>query len=87
MFILTCSGGDIAGDAGIVSLDVIVLVLNGWSCPLTGVAARFTDDRSPNFDIYLPVWLAKHNKTLFGSLFVAGCIYTMVEWYLTRAAF
>lgn len=67
---------------GVVSLEVLVLLLNGWSCPLTGVAAKFTEDRSPNFDIYLPMWLAKHNKAIFGPMFVAGCVYTMVEWSL-----
>jgi hypothetical protein len=28
-------------------------------CPLTGIAARYTDDRRDNFDIYLPPWLAR----------------------------
>jgi hypothetical protein len=23
-------------------------------------------DRADNFDIYLPVWLARHNKVIFG---------------------
>ena len=30
------------------------------------------DDRSANFDIYLPLWLARHNKTIFGSVFAAA---------------
>jgi hypothetical protein len=39
-----------------------VLWLNGWRCPLTDVAARYTDDRRANFDIYLPEWLARYNE-------------------------
>lgn len=70
---------------GIVGIEVVVLLLNGWRCPLTGVAARFTDDRAPNFDIHLPVFLAKHNKTIFGALFVAGCVYTLAMWFATRS--
>jgi hypothetical protein len=31
-----------------------VLALNKGLCPLTGLAARFTDGRADNFDIYLP---------------------------------
>ena len=48
--------------AGFVALEVVVLSLNHFACPLTAVAARYTDDRRPNFDIYLPEWIASHNK-------------------------
>ena len=65
---------------GVVLLEVIVLVINRWRCPLTGVAARYTDDRRDNFDIYLPEWVARHNKTIFGGLYVAGIILTLALW-------
>jgi hypothetical protein len=45
--------------AAIVLGEVVVLWLNRWRCPLTAVAARYTDDRHANFDIYLPEWLAR----------------------------
>ena len=64
----------------IVMVEVVILVANGWRCPLTGVAARYTDDRRDNFDIYLPPWLARHNKLIFGLLFVAGLLYTVFRW-------
>jgi len=48
--------------------------------PLTDIAARFTVDRNPNFDIYLPSWLAQHNKVAFGSLFVAGQLIVVGCW-------
>jgi hypothetical protein len=63
-----------------VSLEIVVLLLNSWSCPLTGVAARYTDDRRDNFDIYLPNWLARHNKVIFGCLFVAGVVFAWLRW-------
>ena len=53
-------------------VEIVILAANGWRCPLTDIAARFTDDRRENFDIYLPRWLAKHNKAIFGTVFVAG---------------
>jgi hypothetical protein len=65
---------------GIVVIEILVLAVNGWRCPLTGVAARYTDDRRDNFDIYLPVWLARNNKTIFGSLFIAGLLFTVARW-------
>jgi hypothetical protein len=64
----------------IVSGEVIVLVMNSMRCPLTGIAERYTDDRHDNFDIYLPRWLAKYNKRIFGSLFLAGVLLTLARW-------
>ena len=67
---------------GIVAVESVTIVVNGWRCPLTAVAARYTDDRRPNFDIYLPEWLARYNKEIFGSLFGAGTLLTLVLWLL-----
>jgi hypothetical protein len=58
---------------------VLVLLFNGMRCPLTAVAARHTDDRRDNFDIYLPEWLARWNKHL--ALYVVG----LVLWPRGRA--
>jgi hypothetical protein len=66
----------------IMLAEVAVLVVNGWRCPLTILAARYTDDRRANFDIYLPVWLATHNKRIFGSVFAAGVVFSI--WRLVR---
>lgn len=65
---------------GIVLVEVAILLINRWRCPLTSLAARFTDDRHDNFDIYLPAWLARHNKTIFGVLFCLGIIYAYSQW-------
>lgn len=65
---------------GLVLIEVVVLVANGWRCPLTAVAARYTDDRRANFDIYLPLWLARTNKEVFGALFVVGLVVTWALW-------
>jgi hypothetical protein len=64
----------------IVFVEVLVLVFNRWRCPLTPVAARYTGDRRDNFDIYLPEWLARHNKVIFGVLYVAGIVLTLARW-------
>jgi hypothetical protein len=69
----------------IVAIEVAVLLLNGLRCPLTGVAARYTADRQDNFDIYLPLWLARHNKLIFGTIYLAGLVYTLVLWRSARA--
>lgn len=70
---------------GVIGVEVLVLILNGWRCPLTSVAARYTDDRRDNFDIYLPEWLARHNKQIFGALYLAGILYTLARWAYASA--
>jgi hypothetical protein len=65
--------------------ECVVLAFNQGRCPLTEVAARYTEDRADNFDIYLPIWLARYNKHVFGLLFLAG--ETVVAWrWLTSVA-
>jgi hypothetical protein len=66
--------------AAAVLVEVAVLVVNGWRCPLTDVAARYTDDRMDNFDIYLPLWLARYNKQVFGTLFALGGGVALWAW-------
>lgn len=68
------------GFGGIVFAEVLVLVVNHLRCPLTAIAARYTSDRRANFDIYLPEWLARHNKEVFGTLYVLGLLYALARW-------
>lgn len=68
----------------IVLLECGVLAANGGRCPLSDLAARFTVDRNSNFDIYLPSWLAQHNKLVFGWLFVAGELVVVGCWLRQR---
>ena len=68
--------------AAIVFVEVAVLALNKWRCPLTSLAARYTTDRGANFDIYLPEWLAKHNKVIFGMIYLVGVATTGLHWVL-----
>ena len=70
----------------IVLLECGVLAVNGGKCPLSDLAARFTVDRNSNFDIYLPSWLAQHNKLFFGWLFVAGELIVVGCWLRQRFA-
>jgi hypothetical protein len=70
--------------AAILSVVVLaecgVIAFNRGRCPLTNVAAQYTENRADNFDIYLPEWLARHNKAIFGTLFVAGELVVLWRW-------
>ncbi|MRR56180.1 MAG: hypothetical protein EG822_17050 [Deltaproteobacteria bacterium] len=71
---------------GVVTFEVVLIAVNRGSCPLTDVAARFTEDRTDNFDIYLPVWIARYNKAIFGTLFLLGVLYTLFQWVIRGGA-
>jgi len=70
----------------VVLLECAVLALNSGKCPLTDLAARYTVVRGANFDIYLPNWLAEHNKVVFGWLFVAGELVVLGCWLRQKFA-
>ncbi len=63
-----------------VTVEVIVLAINRMRCPLTDVAARYTDNRADNFDIFLPLIIARYNKLIFGPLFLVGTLFALFRW-------
>ena len=65
----------------VILIECAVLAANRGKCPLTSIAARYTEDRSDNFDIYLPLWLARYNKIIFGTLFLFGCAFALTLWF------
>ena len=75
------------GLTALVTIECVVLIANHWQCPLTSVAAEYTADRRDNFDIYLPAWLARYNKQLFGALFVAAELFVIWRWLEASLAF
>ncbi len=66
---------------GLVLVECAVLAVNRGRCPLTDLAGRYTKDRTDNFDIYLPLWLARWNKVIFGTLFVFGGGFVLGRWW------
>ncbi|HPJ09338.1 MAG TPA: hypothetical protein PLS51_01815 [Flavobacterium sp.] len=58
-----------------VWLCIALLVLEGFIllvfkmvCPITLIARKYSDSPKDNFDIYLPNWLAKHNKMIYTAI-------------------
>jgi len=80
--VATASGnlGLALGLSLLVVVEVVILVVNGMRCPLNAVAGRFTEARPDGFDIFLPPWLARHNKLIFGTLFVVAELYLLWRW-------
>ena len=71
--------------SGLVLIELAVLLSHRMQCPLTGVAARYTDDRADNFDIFLPIWLARANTTIFGAIFVVSEVALLARWWVERS--
>jgi hypothetical protein len=69
--------------ATLILMECMVLGLNRYRCPLSDLATRFTPEIAPNFDIYLPNWLARHHKWIFGPLFVAGGLFALAQWLIS----
>jgi hypothetical protein len=69
---------------GIVLVECVVVAANHFRCPLTNLASRHTADRAPNFDIFLPVWLARYNQLLFGSVFLIGALFVLHRYVSAR---
>ncbi len=75
------------GWAGVLTALVLIecaaLAVNRGRCPLTGLASRYTEERADNFDIYLPLWLARRNKMIFGTLFAIGELFVLGLWMIS----
>jgi hypothetical protein len=64
---------------GLVVAEGLILLLFGWRCPLTVVGEKYTDDYEIGFDIFLPKWMAKNNKVIFGTLFGIGVVIVILR--------
>jgi hypothetical protein len=64
---------------GLFILEGITLVAFKFFCPLTTMARKYSDSTKANFDIYLPVWLAKYNKQIYTSILVIIIIITIYQ--------
>jgi hypothetical protein len=52
------------------------------SLSLDGSRRALHRERHDSFDIYLPPWLARHNKVIFGTLYFAGIAFALAHWAL-----
>ncbi len=67
----------------LIIAECVVLVVNNWTCPLTHIAAKYTDDRRDAFDIYLPQWVARHNKTIYSTLCVLAAFAIVITRFVS----
>ena len=69
---------------GVFLFEALVLLIFKMKCPLTLIARRYSDSDKHNFDIYIPNWLAKHNKMIYCSILliiIVILIYQLISIY------
>jgi len=57
---------------GLVFIEGAVLLICKGKCPFTILGYKYADNPQVGFDIFLPAWLAKHNKVIFSVVFFIG---------------
>lgn len=62
---------------GLFLLEGLTLLYFKFFCPLTIIARRYSNSTKDNFDIYLPNWLARHNKKIYTSILAVIMILTI----------
>lgn len=64
---------------GLLLLEGLILLLFRFTCPLTLLARRYSNDPKDNFDIYLPPWLARHTKRIYTSIALLILLITVFQ--------
>jgi hypothetical protein len=64
---------------GLVLAEGLVLLIFRMFCPLTLLARKYSDSKMDNFDIFLPNWVARHNKIIFTSIFAIGVALVLIR--------
>jgi hypothetical protein len=67
---------------GLLLVESVVLVVSGWTCPLTILAERQGAVRGSVTDIFLPKWLADRIFPICGSGY--GIAVAVIPWRLLR---
>jgi len=56
----------------VIVAEMVTLLAYRLKCPLTDGAERYSEGRSPNFDVFLPRRLARWNEEVFSGVRVAA---------------
>ena len=64
---------------GLVVGEGVVLFIFNKFCPLTLLARKYSDSTKDNFDIFLPNWLARHNKLIFTTIYLVGVLIVLIR--------
>lgn len=66
---------------GMVLIEGLVLLVYNWTCPMTLMARKYSNSKKHNFDIFLPEWVARHNKGIFTMMFVISMVILLFRFF------
>lgn len=66
---------------GLIGLETLILAVFKKVCPVTLIAKKYSDSTRDNFDIYLPNWLARHNKTIYTIIVIIALVILVFRLY------
>src|SRR5687768_13098221 len=58
----------------LILLEGIILLVFKNICPVTLIARKYSESQKDNFDIYLPNWLARHNKQIYTTIVLIAIV-------------
>jgi hypothetical protein len=64
---------------GCIALEGVMLLLFRNVCPVTLVARRYSNSNEPNFDIFLPNWLARYNKEIYSVIVFIAIVILIIR--------
>lgn len=64
---------------GLIALEGLILLIFRSFCPITVLARKYSDSKRDNFDIYLPNWLAKYNKTIYTIIVAIAVVILLIR--------
>jgi len=64
---------------GLVLVESVVLMMSGWTCPLTLLAERHGAVRGSVADLFLPKWLADRIFPLRGTTYVVALVFIVLR--------
>ena len=60
----------------------VVLILNGWRCPLTAMAEQLGSTHGQITDTLLPKWFADRVFHVYGGLFAAALVFLAIRLFI-----
>jgi hypothetical protein len=67
---------------GVVMVESVVLMMSGWTCPLTRLAERHGATDGSVADLFLPKWLADRIFPVCGTSYVVAVV--IIVWRMFR---
>jgi hypothetical protein len=65
---------------GLLAVETVVFVGNGFKCPLTGLAVSYGAESGRVFDTFLPERATRYTFRFFGTLMAIGLLLLIARW-------